>query len=211
MITEIGRHPERASHHREDLDQLLRCQPTGVLSSITDDGQPWAVPMLHALDGDRILFHGSTGAGLLRHIGSGAPVVYTVSILDAWVMGHTTFNSSANYRSATIRGSIINLNDDDKIAALDTFSNSIFPGRTNEVRPMSTKELAATHVCALSIAEGQWLYKTRAQGASQPAEDTTAWGGVIPVTRGLGVPRQADWSTATPPASLHRLETRTKN
>lgn len=205
MINAIGRHAERASHDRKLLDQLLRAQPTGVLCSITTDGEPWAVPMLHALDGDRVLFHGSTGSGMLRHLSVGAPVVYTVFLLDAWVVGHSTFNSSANYRSATIRGSITNLHGAEKAAALDTFSDSIFPGRTEEVRGMSAKELAATQVCALPITDDGWLYKARTHGTSQPDEATDVWGGIIPVTSGFGEPQRAQWSTAQVPASVHRL------
>jgi len=49
--------------------------------------------------GDRILLHGSVGAGALRHVAAGAPAALSVMHIDAWVYAHTLFDSSANYRS----------------------------------------------------------------------------------------------------------------
>lgn len=204
----VGRHPERASEDRNLLEDLLRTQHTGVLSSVTADGEPWAVPTLHVLHGDRVVFHGSTGSGMLRHLIAGAPVVYTVVVLDAWVVGYTTFSSSANYRSATIRGTVTQLTGTDKSVALSAYSESIFPGRTDEVREMSAKELAATHVCALEIVDGSWLYKARTEQASTPEEHTDVWGGIVPLTRGVGHPERADWSDADLPASVIALTDR---
>ena len=56
--------------------------------------------MLYGRDGDRILLHGSIGAGALRHVAAGAPAALCVTHLDGWVYAHTLFDSSANYRSA---------------------------------------------------------------------------------------------------------------
>ena len=74
-----------------------------MLSTVVD-GAPLAVPLLYARDGDRVLLHGSTGAGALRAVAAGAPAVLTVFVLDALVVAPTTFESSVNYRSATVRG-----------------------------------------------------------------------------------------------------------
>lgn len=204
----LGRHPERGRSDRALLDDLLRVVPTGVLSSVTHDGLPWAVPILHALDGDRLLFHGSTGAGLLRHLAAGAPVVYTVFVQDSWVLGPSTFSSSADYRSATISGTVDRLTGPDKEAALAAFAEVVFPGRAAEVRPSTAKELAATGICALPIRDGEWLYKTRSHGAAEPEEPTEAWCGTVPVTRTLGTPQRATWCSADQPPSVSALVAR---
>lgn len=205
MQSTLTRHTERARTDRALLHQLLTQVTTGTLATVDADGDPWAVPMLHALDGDRLLVHGSTGAGLLRHIAAGAPVVYTVFTLDAWVVGHTTFNSSADYRSATVRGVLHTLEGDEKARALDVFSDSLFPGRVAEVRPMSARELAATRVSELRLVDGSWLYKERTHGADEPDEQTTAWGGRIPVEHRLGAPVPAPWCTAPLPDSVRAM------
>ena len=67
-LDRLTRETERGSSDRALLDTLLDEVPVGTLSTVVD-GEPWSVPILFARDGDRLLFHGSTGAGLLRHAG----------------------------------------------------------------------------------------------------------------------------------------------
>lgn len=47
-----------------------------------------------ATDGDRVLFHGSTGSGLIRDLAPGAPVCLTVTHLDGLVPARSAFKSS---------------------------------------------------------------------------------------------------------------------
>ena len=98
--------------------------------------------MLYARDGDRVLLHGSTGAGALRRVAAGAPAVLTVFALDALVVAPTTFESSVAYRSATIRGRL-EPPDDEREAALDRFSETLLPGRTSEVRRSTARSSRA--------------------------------------------------------------------
>lgn len=65
-LDRLTRKPDRGTSNRARLDALLDDQLVATVSSVVD-GQPWMVPLLHARDGDRVLIHGSTGAGLLRH------------------------------------------------------------------------------------------------------------------------------------------------
>lgn len=204
-LDHLNRHPERGRTDRAALDALLDSQIVGTLATVVD-GAPWVVPMLYARDGDRLLVHGSTGAGALRHIAAGAPVSLCVMAVDAIVVGHTTFSSSANYRSAVIRGSATALTGDAKVIALDLISDHVIPGRPAEVRPMSTRELAATIALELPIVDGWWLYKTRDAQASEPDEDTTAWTGLIPLTSRYGEPVASPWAGDAPvPESVLRL------
>ncbi|HEX5301636.1 MAG TPA: pyridoxamine 5'-phosphate oxidase family protein, partial [Streptosporangiaceae bacterium] len=70
---QINRHRERSREERADLDAVLDAGPhVGTLSTVAD-GRPWVVPMLYGRAGDRILMHGSVGAGALRHVAAGAP------------------------------------------------------------------------------------------------------------------------------------------
>lgn len=198
------RHPERGSAERTDLDALLDSQWHGVLSTVAD-GQPWAVPLLYARDGDRIILHGSTGAGALRAVATGAQAVFTVTALDALVVGHTTFESSANYRSAVLRGRREPLPGDDRDAALNVLSDRLIPGRVAEVRPSTRKELAMTQVLALPITPGSWTYKERTGPASEPDEPTDAWCGIVPRLTSWGTPEASSWTTSAVPASVRRL------
>lgn len=189
----LRRLADRARSERAELDALLDEVLTGTLSTVVD-GRPWVVPMLFARDGDRVLLHGSTGAGALRHVAAGAPAVFSVMVVDGLVVAHTTFDSSANYRSAVIHGVLTPLTGEDRETSLDRISERLIPGRTSEVRPMLPKEIAATLAMELPIADGQWVLKARSGGASAPDEQTDAWSGVVPLRIVAGDPEPAQWS-----------------
>jgi uncharacterized protein len=205
-VTALNRYAELGVTDRRALDALLDAQWAGVLSCVAD-GEPLAVPMLFARDGDRVLLHGSTGAGALRHVAAGSPAVLTVFALDALVVAPTTFESSVNYRSATVRGRLAPV--DDVEAALDVFSERLLPGRTGEVRPPTRKELAATMTLALPIVDGGWLLKVADEWPATPEEagaDPSVWSGLVPVRQVLGAPVAAPWAEDLPvPPSVRRL------
>ena len=128
-MDQIRRHRERARHERADLDAVLDAgHHVGTLSTVAE-GRPWVVPMLYGRAGDRILMHGSTGAGALRHAAAGAWAALCVTHMDGWVYGHTMFNSSANYRSAVVHGRLIPLSGDDAVTAMTQISECLTPGR----------------------------------------------------------------------------------
>lgn len=177
----IRRLAERAQQDRADLDAVLDAALVGTLSTVVD-GAPWVVPMLYARDGDRILLHGSTGAGALRQVASGAPAAFSVVHLDGIVVAHTTFDSSANYRSAVVYGTLHPVADPEAAReALRRISDAVLPGRDAELRPTTARELAATQVMTLAITDGDWLVKVRTGGAGEPDEPTSAWTGVVPL------------------------------
>lgn len=177
----IRRLPERSRTERAELDAVLDATLVATLSTVVD-GAPWVVPMLAVRDGDRILLHGSTGAGALRHVAAGAAAAVSVVHLDGVVVAHNTFDSSANYRSAVVYGTLEPILDaEDKRQALDRVSDAVLPGRGEEVVPMTDKELAATQVMAMAITDGEWLVKVRTGGPGAAPHGTTAWTGVVPL------------------------------
>lgn len=211
MHHEIHRKVFRASHERAKLDALLDSQRFGTLSSVSEDGEPWAVPMGFARVGDLVVVHGSTGGGLLRSAAEGARVVLTVAAMDGYVVGHSAEACSVNYRSATVRGCFSQVEGADKAGLLDAYTDFYFPGRISEVRPHTAKELAATLVLTLAIGEDNWLYKERTGQASEPAEQTEVWGGVVGLRTVPEAPERAPWSHAEEPESVHRLVERIRS
>ncbi len=198
----LHRHRERGSEARADLDAVLDAALVGTLATVVH-GEPWVVPVLVARDGDRLLVHGSTGAGALRHVAAGASAAICVTHLDALVVAHTTFESSANYRSAVVRGHLEALDGGDAERALDALSERILPGRLTEVRATMAKERAATLALALPITDGSWIVKTRNAWSDVPDEPTAAWIGIVPLETRFGDPRTAPFSpTEQVPASV---------
>lgn len=177
----IGRYRERSRSERADLDAVLDAALVGTLSTVVD-GQPWVVPLLYARDGDRVLLHGSTGAGALRHVSAGAPAALSVVHLDAVVVAHNTFDTSANYRSAVVYGTLEPVTDPDaKREVMTKVSDAVLPGREDEVEPMTARQLAGTAVMQLVIRDGDWLVKVRTGGPGEPDGPTDAWTGLVPI------------------------------
>ncbi len=196
---QISRHRERARHQRADLDAVLDAgHHIGSLSTVAD-GRPWVVPMLYARADDRILMHGSVGAGALRHVAAGVPAALCVAHIDGWVYGHTLFDSSANYRSAVVHGHLVALSGGEAVEALTQIAECLTPGRAAEVPFHTRKQVAATTALAMDIVEGQWTVKVRDAGPGEPGAgeaDPGLWTGVLPIVSGYGQP----WTSAHVPA-----------
>jgi uncharacterized protein len=203
-LNQVNRHRERARHERAELDAVLDAeQHVGTLSTVID-GRPWVVPMLYGRAGDRILLHGSVGAGALRHVAAGAPAALCVTHIDGWVIAHSLFNSSANYRSAVVHGELIELAGDEAVEALTAISEGLTPGRSAEVPFHTKKQIAATTALAMDIVEGRWTVKVRDGGPGEPdpgEADPQLWTGVLPIVRAYGPPQISAFTAPGTPVS----------
>ncbi|WP_022904663.1 pyridoxamine 5'-phosphate oxidase family protein, partial [Curtobacterium sp. B8] len=147
-------------------------------------------------DGPVLLLHGSTGGGLFLDAGAeGVPVAATVTHVDGLVFARSTFDSSANYRSAMIVGRATVVPPDRRAEALWQVSDHLMPGRRAEVREMTAKEVRATQVLQLPLDRAS--VKVRAAGvgeASDDGEDHAVWAGVLPLALRAGTPLPGDIS-----------------
>jgi len=94
-----------------------------------------------------------------------------------------------NYRSAMIYGTAHLVTDDDERAdALAIITEHLIPGQWDYARRPTKKELAATSVLALPLAEAS--VKVRAGAPNDDEEDyaTGTWAGVVPVSLVFGEP-----------------------
>jgi len=205
--TQITRLREKGSTDRSALDALLDSIRVGHFA-MDVDGHPFVVPTAIVRDGDRVLAHGSTGSPWLRRLAAGAPTCLAVTALDGLVVARSAFESSLHYRSAVLFGTCAPIPDEQKHRALDLITDALLPGRRAEIRAPQPRELAATLVLALPIAE--WSLKISAGWPEDPPEDLagTAWAGVVPMTSGYGEPRPAPDLAAgidLPPSVRHLL------
>jgi nitroimidazol reductase NimA-like FMN-containing flavoprotein (pyridoxamine 5'-phosphate oxidase superfamily) len=177
--TEINRLKQRSVSDRaamyEILDSTILCHIGYV-----EDGQPFVLPYAFTRDEDRILIHGSSGARFMRQLAKGAPTCITVTKLDGLVLARTTFDSSMNYRSVVVLGTAEEVTGENKNELLEKVSDGLVPGRTREVRKSTAKELAATTLLSISLAEASVKIRT---GMPQDDEGagTGVWSGVIPI------------------------------
>jgi hypothetical protein len=93
-----------------------------------------------------------------------------------------------NYRSVMVFGQCEVLDGEKKLAALERLSEHLLPGRWSDIRPPSKKELAATLVLSLPVAECS--VKVRAGPPEDAPEDIDrpVWAGVVPVVQHFGEP-----------------------
>lgn len=211
--TRISRRPERQATDRTRLDEILDAALVAHLA-VVRDGEPLVIPVACARDGDALLLHGSTGAGALRLAASGAPVSVAITLVDGLVVARSAFDNSMNYRSAVIFGVPTVLEGEDKITALNTLTDQLLPGRSDEVRPSSPKELAATLILRLPLDTAS--VKIRAAPASTDladGEDRTAWAGVIPLALhpSAPIPTPDVPNETRPPASVTEFIARTRS
>jgi uncharacterized protein len=111
----------------------------------------------------------------------GHEICVTVTHFDGFVVARSLFNHSINYRSAAIFGTARLIQDDArKLAALRIVTEQLVPGQWDYARQPNKKELAATAVLELPLAEAS--VKIRTGGPHDDAEDydLDVWAGVVP-------------------------------
>jgi nitroimidazol reductase NimA-like FMN-containing flavoprotein (pyridoxamine 5'-phosphate oxidase superfamily) len=187
---EMTRMPEKGVRDLEQLHALLDSQYVGHVGLVRD-GRPVVVPTGIARDGDRLLVHGSTGSGWMRHLAAGADACVTVTSLHGVVVARSAFESSFHYRSAVLFGRFTELEDSEKRRALDVVVEHFIPGRTGEVRASTPKEFAATLVLAMPIET--WSLRVSEQWPEDEPSDVAgdAWAGVVPMSTAFGAPSPA--------------------
>jgi nitroimidazol reductase NimA-like FMN-containing flavoprotein (pyridoxamine 5'-phosphate oxidase superfamily) len=184
-----GRHTPRTDVRRLPEKQV---DDVAVLHAILDealvasvgiqvDGQPYVLPMACARDGDHLLLHGSTGSRLMRALAAGTPLCVSVTHLDGLVYARSAFESSMRYRSATVLGVATEVPGEDRLGALEVLTEHLLPGRWAELRAPLAKELAATSVLRVPLAE--WSVKVGDGFGDDPVEDLhePVWAGVVPL------------------------------
>jgi nitroimidazol reductase NimA-like FMN-containing flavoprotein (pyridoxamine 5'-phosphate oxidase superfamily) len=186
-----SRMTERVSADQVALHQLLADVPVGHVGFVTEDGQPFVLPIAISRDGADVLLHGSTGSRWLRLLATGIPVSLAVTALDGMLVARSAFESSMHYRSAVLFGCCTALEDEAKVAALDLLTDALIPGRVAEIRRPSAKELAATLVLRMSVED--WSIKVSDGDPDDLAEDVAgpAWAGVLPLASRYSEARQA--------------------
>jgi nitroimidazol reductase NimA-like FMN-containing flavoprotein (pyridoxamine 5'-phosphate oxidase superfamily) len=158
------------------------------------DGFPIVLPFLYGVGdlgaGPVLLLHGSTGGGLFLDAGTGGvPVSATITHIDGIVFARSTFDSSANYRSAMVVGRATVVPDELRADALRQVADHLMPGRRAELREMTAKEVRQTQVLQLPLDAAS--VKVRAAGVGESpddGEDHTVWAGVLPVALRPGAP-----------------------
>ena len=180
----MRRLPERGHYERADIypvvDAALTCTVAYLL-----DGRPHATATAHWRDGDRLYWHGSAASRFLKSV-VGTEVSVSIHLTDGIVLARSGFDSSFNYRSATLFGTCEEITGDEKVAQLDAFIDKLIPGRAAELRTSTEQEMKATTLLGMTIVEASG--KIRNGGVDDNPDDAQEkiWAGVIEINTFFG-------------------------
>jgi uncharacterized protein len=183
--TTLHRLSERGRSDRADLYAILDAGLVCHLGVIVD-GSPLVLPTGYGRAGDTLYLHGSSGNRALR-AADGQEICVTVTHLDGMVCARSVFNHSMNYRSAAIFGTARMITgDEQQLEALRVVTEQLVPGRWGYARLPTRKELAATTVLELSLAEASVKVRTGGPHDEPEDYDLDVWAGVLPAQLTFG-------------------------
>jgi nitroimidazol reductase NimA-like FMN-containing flavoprotein (pyridoxamine 5'-phosphate oxidase superfamily) len=202
----VRRMPKRGHYDRETvnaiIDEALVCHVAFAV-----DGVPTVIPTLHARHGDSLLLHGAKTSRLLQHAAAGHELSVAITLVDGIVLARSVFHHSMNYRSVVIHGAgTLVESDDDKLAALEAFSEHIARGRWADARRPTKKELKATTVISMPIDVAGAKIRTGPPIDDDEDYALPIWAGVMPLdlVPGKPVPDPRLSSTIELPGYLKR-------
>lgn len=186
--SKIVRSPNRAHYDAESLNKVL---DDGFLCHVAYDymDSPVIIPTAYAREDDVIYIHGATKNRMMNSLLDTGKATVSVTHMDGMVLARSAFHHSFNYRSAVIFGKPFKVEfQDEKNRILQMITENIIPGRWEEVRRPTPKELDITLVIGIRIQEAS--VKMR---AGSPVDDDAdyglpIWAGEFPVKLTYGQP-----------------------
>jgi uncharacterized protein len=170
---------EQGRSDRAELFAVLRAGLIGHLGVPTSQGL-MVIPTVYGFDDQQAYVHGSVAS---RSLAADADVSLTVTIVDGLVLARSVFEHGVNYRCAMIYAQPRIVDDPaEKLAGLRLLSEHLAPGQWDYTRQPSRKELAATRLLALSLAEASVKIRSGPPSDSDsPDAALGLWAGELPL------------------------------
>ncbi|WP_245769182.1 pyridoxamine 5'-phosphate oxidase family protein [Streptomyces indicus] len=182
-VTERTRHRrlrENGRVRKADLDAVLAAGFVCHLGVVVD-GTPMVVPTCYGATADTLYFHGSVASRSLREAPA-AEVCVTVTHVDGLILARSVFEHGIAYRCAMVYGVPRVTEGEEKLEGLRVLTEQCAPGQWDYARGPSRKELAATTLLALDLAEASVKI---AAGPPDDGEGPDAalglWAGNVPI------------------------------
>ncbi len=180
--TERTRHRRLREQGRTDRRELFAVLAAGLVAhlGVIRDGWPMVVPTSYGFDDANLYLHGSVASVSLR---ADSPVCVTITLADGLVLARSVFEHAVNYRSAMIYGHPRVVTDPGELSTgLRLLSEHMAPGQWDYVRRPSRKELAATRLLALPLAEASVKIRTGPpDDGDSPDARLGLWAGELPL------------------------------
>lgn len=180
--------PARADYEREAIEAILDEALVAHVGFSVEE-VPYVIPTLHARVGENVYFHGSSASRTVRALAAGARMCLTATLLDGLVLARSAVHHSVNYRSVVVLGQARAIEQPvEKMAAIEAFTERLIPGRWDEVRPPTAKELKAIQVLSLPLSEASAKLRTGPPVDDEEDYALDTWAGVVPLQTIAGAP-----------------------
>lgn len=199
---------EKGSYDKENVHRILDAAPVAHVAFV-QEGAPIVVPMIYGREGETLFLHGARKARVIRLLEETDQACLNVTLVDGIVFARSAFNSSMNYRSATVFGKPRLVEDDaGKLHAMKVISEHTMPGRWDELREPLDREVKMTGVIALDIATASAKISTGMPDDEVEDYEIPIWAGVLPLESRLTTLQQDErvLDDVFPSASLKKLE-----
>jgi hypothetical protein len=176
---------EKAAYDKQTVHSIL---DSALVASVgfVQDGQAVVVPMIYGREGETIYLHGARKARVVRLLEQTEQVCLNVTHVDGIVFARSAFNSSMNYRSATVFGTPTLIDDrDDKVHGMRVISEHTMAGRWDELREPLEKEIKMTGVIAVQIDSASAKISSGMPDDEDEDYDIPIWAGVLPLQASL--------------------------
>ena len=172
---------EKATYDKATVHAIL---DAGVVAHVAfvQEAAPVIVPMIYGRVDETLYLHGARKARVIRLLERSDRACLNVTLLDGIVLARSAFNSSMNYRSVTVFGTLQLVDDHDaKIEALRVISEQSMPGRWDELRAPHEREVRMTGVIRLDIESASAKVSDGMPDDEDEDYGIPIWAGVLPL------------------------------
>ena len=176
---------ENATYDKDTVHAILDAALVAS-AAFVQDGQAVVVPMIYGREDETIYLHGARKARIVRLLEQTERACINVTLVDGIVFARSAFNSSMNYRSATIFGTPRLVDDrDGKLYGMRIISEHTMPGRWDELRESLEQEIKMTGVIAVDIDAASAKISSGMPEDEDEDYDIPIWAGVLPLQSAL--------------------------
>jgi nitroimidazol reductase NimA-like FMN-containing flavoprotein (pyridoxamine 5'-phosphate oxidase superfamily) len=172
---------EKANYDTSTVHAVL---DAGLVAAVgfVQDASPIVVPMIYGREEKIIYLHGARKARVIRLLEQTEQACVNVTLLDGIVFARSAFNSSMNYRSATIFGRPTLVEGrDEKLHAMRVISENTMPGRWDELRESLERVVKMTGVLCVQIESSSAKISSGMPEDEDEDYDIPIWAGVLPI------------------------------
>jgi len=179
----VRRVPKRGIYDQEQIYNLLDKDSVCTIGFV-HNGIPVVIPTIYGRHENKLYFHGASTSRMITNLEKGFEVCICVHRVTGLVLANSAFHHSMNYESVVVFGKAKKVEDEtEKMFGLKVVSDQVLPGRWDEVRLPSAKEMKATTLLELPINEASAKVRNENCHNDEADYELDIWTGIVPIDR----------------------------